>query len=197
MKKIIVRLGGGIGNQLFKYATARKLSLKLKRSLVIDHQSEFRRDYIYKRDYQLNNFNINAKKANYFELLKPFPRLFRYIKVRYNRLLPLNQKDYIIEDEKNYLYYKKLNKLNTKRKTIYLQGNFQNEKYFKNITKILKKDFQIKSSIDKYNLKFKKIIKGKKNSICLHVRNHHKKIKLQKETFDYYIQAILIMKKKI
>ena len=43
-----------IGNQLFKNATARKLSLKLKRSLVIDHQSEFRRDYVYKRDYQLN-----------------------------------------------------------------------------------------------------------------------------------------------
>ena len=55
---LIFLAGGKIGNQLFQYATARKLSLKLKRSLVIDHQSEFGRDYIYKRDYQLNNFNI-------------------------------------------------------------------------------------------------------------------------------------------
>ena len=51
------------------------------------------------------------------------------------------------------------------------------------------------SSIDKYNLEFKTIIKGKKNSICLHVRNYAH-IKLDQRMFDYYSQAILIMKKK-
>ena len=57
MKKIIVGIGAGIGNQLFKYAAARRLSIKLKRSLVMDHQSEFKND-THKRSYQLNNFNI-------------------------------------------------------------------------------------------------------------------------------------------
>ena len=61
MKKIIVRTGGGLGNQLFMYAAARKLAIKLNRTLVIDYILE--KKPLYKRSYQLNNFNINGKKA--------------------------------------------------------------------------------------------------------------------------------------
>ena len=50
MKKIIVRTGGGLGNQLFMYAVARKLAIKLKRTLVIDYIYE---KGGYKRRYQL------------------------------------------------------------------------------------------------------------------------------------------------
>ena len=56
--KLIVRLFGGIGNQLFIYAAAKRLALKNNADLIIDNVSGFEKDFNYKRTCQLHHFNI-------------------------------------------------------------------------------------------------------------------------------------------
>jgi hypothetical protein len=48
MKKITVRIVGGIGNQLFCYAAARRLAIVNNAELIIDSVSGFTYDYKYK-----------------------------------------------------------------------------------------------------------------------------------------------------
>ena len=56
MKKVVVRLGNGLGNQLFTYAAAYSFAKKNKADLYIDDESGF-----YKRHkYELHNFKISA-----------------------------------------------------------------------------------------------------------------------------------------
>ena len=63
MVKIIARIKGGFGNQLFDYAAARRLALINNVELVIDDVTGFARDRQYRREYILDRFNISARKA--------------------------------------------------------------------------------------------------------------------------------------
>ena len=56
MKKVIVRLGNGLGNQLFTYAAAYSFAKKNKARLYVDDESGFYKRY----KYELHNFNISA-----------------------------------------------------------------------------------------------------------------------------------------
>lgn len=69
MKKISIYLSGGLGNQMFQYAFGRALSLKLSCNLVIDDWSGFIRDYQYKRNYELDYFDIYPRKSNFIQKL--------------------------------------------------------------------------------------------------------------------------------
>ena len=78
--KIIPRIFGGLGNQLFCYAAARRLALVNHAELVIDDVSGFAFDEVYQRHYQLDHFNIPCRKATAAERLEPFSRVQRYLK---------------------------------------------------------------------------------------------------------------------
>ena len=56
MKKVIVRLGNGLGNQLFTYAAAYSFAKKNNAELYVDDASGFYKRY----KYELHNFNISA-----------------------------------------------------------------------------------------------------------------------------------------
>ena len=59
-RRLIVVLRGGLGNQLFQYASCRALSLRVGAQPVLDPYSGFSDD-IYGRGYQLHNFRIAAE----------------------------------------------------------------------------------------------------------------------------------------
>ena len=92
MYKLIPRITGGIGNQLFTYAAARRLALVNSLDLVIDHVSGFQFDIVYKRDYQLDHFNIPCRKASAIERMEPFSRIRRYIMVKWSQCLPFEKR---------------------------------------------------------------------------------------------------------
>lgn len=69
--KLIVQLMGGLGNQMFQYATARSIAERNDMQLVLDTWSGFVRDFQYNRHYELGAFPINAREATQIERL-PF-----------------------------------------------------------------------------------------------------------------------------
>lgn len=63
-KAIIVRLMGGLGNQMFQYAAAQKISLETNRPLFVDISflcNRNRHDNFVYRSYELGLFNIGAR----------------------------------------------------------------------------------------------------------------------------------------
>ena len=63
---IVVRLYGGLGNQLFTYAAAKRLSVSNNCKLYIDSKSGFFRDYVYKRQYRLVALEFTASSFWFF-----------------------------------------------------------------------------------------------------------------------------------
>ena len=74
---VIPRILGGLGNQLFVYAAARRLALVNNAELAIDDVSGFRYDTQYNRHYQLDHFTIPCRKATSAECLESFSRIRR------------------------------------------------------------------------------------------------------------------------
>jgi hypothetical protein len=63
---IIVKITSGLGNQLFQFFTAYKVSLDKKASLFVD-SSSFKNDKL--RKYELENLELNIPKLNYRQRL--------------------------------------------------------------------------------------------------------------------------------
>jgi hypothetical protein len=94
--KITPRIFGGLGNQLFCYAAARRLALVNNAELVLDDVSGFTYDDFYQRHYQLDHFSIPCRKATPAERLEPYHRVRRYLKRRWNQRKPFAQRAYLV-----------------------------------------------------------------------------------------------------
>jgi hypothetical protein len=164
--KIIPRIHGGMGNQLFCYAAARRLALVNDAELVIDDKSGFLRDHCYQRDYQLDNFRIPCRKATASELLKPFPRVRRYLKRAANRRRSFHERTYIQQEGFDFdvrlLEFKP-------RGTVYLEGYWQSEDYFKDVESTIRQDLQIIPPTDPINVDMAASIR-ERVSVAVHVR---------------------------
>lgn len=164
--KIIPRIFGGLGNQIFCYAAARRLALVNNAELVLDDVSGFVRDHEYQRNYQLDHFNIPCRKATPAERLEPMSRVRRYLKRRWNRHLPFAQRAYITQEgidfDPRLLHLKP-------QGTVYLEGYWQSEDYFKDVASTLRQELQIKPPTDAANLTMAAQIRGC-TAVAVHVR---------------------------
>ncbi|WP_287601768.1 alpha-1,2-fucosyltransferase [Thiothrix sp.] len=191
--KIIPRIFGGIGNQLFCYAAARRLAVVNGAELIIDNISGFSHDHTYQRQYQLDNFNIPCRTATAIERLQPFSRVRRHLKRAYNRRLEFENRKYIQQDGMD--FEPRLLSLKPTA-TTYLEGYWQSEDYFKDAEQTIRSDLQIKAPNDNKNLAT--LIEVQQYlSIAVHIRffdppednGHHNTSRI------YYINAISKMEK--
>lgn len=166
MKKIITRIKGGLGNQLFCYAAARRLASVNDAELVIDDVSGFVRDYQYQRKYMLDNFHIPARKATPSELLEPFPRYKRGLIKIINRWRPYQQRCYL--EQEGIAFDRRLLDFKVNG-TIYLDGYWQSELYFKDIADVIRQDLLIMPSMNMLNLEIAQRIRNSE-SVCVHFR---------------------------
>ncbi len=157
---------GGMGNQLFQYATGRAVSFSNKRELKMDvdgyenmHISDT------PRQYALNIFNIQENFADKNEIEKLQGNIDGAVaKILQKIGLTKKHSSFIIEQHFN--FYSEL--LNVGDNS-YLQGYWQTEKYFKGTEDVIRKEFTLK---DEFSIEEKKITKEIKNSnaISLHIR---------------------------
>jgi hypothetical protein len=190
MKIVILRLKGGIGNQLFSYAFARRLSIINNAKLFIDIKTGFEKDYIYNRTFQLNKFKINnvtyIKPNYYFYIIKKF--IFKFFNNFFQNFV------YKTLEENNLNFDSKLLHFNFNHK-LYVEGYFQSEEYFKDIENIIREDLTIIPPTDDFNINLNNKISNCHNSVCLHIRffekTAHKNI--LNISIDYYKKAIFYL----
>lgn len=148
---IIVKLKSGLGNQLFQYAAARKLSVHHNTSLKLD-TSFFENDK--SRTYGLNHFCIKQAFASHEEIaaVKKTQRirfLARHPPTRKAlSLLELIERSVspsIFHEE--YLRPYNPSILKTPR-DLYLEGYFESEKYFLGIEDVIRREFAIRGEPD-------------------------------------------------
>ena len=139
MKKIILRLAEGLGNQMFMYANAFHLSKKFNTNLIIDNKSGyFKKKNI--RNFELNIFNISSQLATkeylFDSYLKDFKR--KLLKKIDNHK---KTKNFFIEKvyKKKATFYEEIN-LNNYNNKIYLEGYFESENYFLESKKLILKE---------------------------------------------------------
>lgn len=165
-RKVIVRIKGGLGNQLFCYAAARRLSLVSNAELVIDDVTGFVRDRQYKRRYALDMFSISARKATSWERKEPFERYRRGIAKLIARRQHFNGRRYIDQEGTDFDP-----RLLTFRpdSSVYIDGLWQSEGYFKDVEGVIRKDLRINAPQDSANRETSEKIRGC-NSVGIHVR---------------------------
>ena len=165
--KLIARIKGGLGNQLFCYAAARRLSIINNAELVLDDVSGFSFDYIYSRSFALNNFNINARSATARERMEPFGRIRRKLFAYKNSFLRYENRSNIQQDGLDF----DPRILDVKIKgTCYMDGNWQSEDYFKDVRANIVKDLKVKRPTDRMNASMLELICRSNNAVAIHVR---------------------------
>lgn len=208
---IVVKVKGGLGNQMFQYAMARKLQMatgikKIGLDLKIinsDHQ----------RDYGLSNFvlcndvrivdkseksiinrmqeNLDKRANCYFIAGRPYDVCEKREKFLSNvlYLLGVVQKDYT---ETN------INILIKYHNNIFMNGWFQESKPLLTIRNILLEDFKWKNSVPVSNYNMKKKIE-ESESVCVHIRrgDYVKHPLFGVCTDEYYYKAMEIMALKV
>jgi hypothetical protein len=135
---IITKLQGGLGNQLFQWAYGKSLSIKHGVEFFLDKSFYDNQIGVTIRGYELNKFP-NLKKPQFMNVLGLF----------------------VVSDDFNYreLYY-------DKKKSYYLNGYWQSEKYFKGIESIIREELQVPNeSLEKFsNLPINE------NNVSIHIR---------------------------
>ncbi|WP_052184182.1 alpha-1,2-fucosyltransferase [Psychroserpens sp. Hel_I_66] len=165
---IIVRLRGGLGNQMFQYAMGRRIANDLGTSLKLDLTSllkTYKSQMVTNRDYQLDIFNLEPIFLIQPDLLIKLDKLglnfvsqfikgIKLLGIKKYREKTFTVEDWIVENPKdNFLY----------------SGYWQSEKYFKSAEDLLRKDFQFKDILSPQAQDIFDKIKSE-NAVCVHMR---------------------------
>ena len=163
---IIAQITGGLGNQMFQFATAKALSLHLNADLKLDLES-FKQEIVPElevpRKFELTAFqNFEFKEASLDEIYS-FNSM-NIISKRIQKLIPGYKRT--IYNEPKYVFDKNFFKANI---PIYLKGHWQSEKYFKRFGKEIKEIFELKDLLIEEVKELGKEI-SKQNSVSIHIR---------------------------
>jgi len=127
-KTVTARVFGGLGNQLFIYATARALALRLGRQLLLDNEM-FRCDKVYRRIFLLDKIPGVQAYVKRDKNISFFSSLRRAALRRFNMITPSTWRDYLTESYPSH-YMSDLVNIKYCRKNITIEGYWQSEKYF-------------------------------------------------------------------
>lgn len=163
---IIVKLMGGLGNQLFQYAAARSLALRHGAELKLDLSClEAAQEGDTPRDYALHHFNINGVKASRWEssvmagewsnilvgfIARRLQKALRYCAYRENQFR-VNPAFFSLSDN------------------VYLDGYWQSERYFANYEDVIREELTLRTPLSGKNLEVAEAMRGV-NAVSLHVR---------------------------
>ena len=168
MKKkptLTARIAGGLGNQMFIYAAARRLAHMSEADLALDMVNGFSRDG-YGRFYQLDWFALNARQATPRECLQPFNRLRRKLAKRIHKGKDFSHTPFIKQN--GVAYAPQLLDARITRDT-YFEGYWQGEGYFADIADAVRDDFQFVRPMGKANEEMARKMKDD-TAIAIHVR---------------------------
>jgi len=204
----IIKLTGGLGNQMFQYALGRSLSIKNNQPMKLDTRNYFLNSLDTKTDtriYGLKHFAINAPIASREEIsriLSAAPRnklLTLFDRIKAASLVYPYYMGYVIKEPDGNLWKfdeRLLDHLFTH--DVYIKGYWQTERYFSSESKTIKKEFSVITPPSEYNRLTLNRIKSC-NATSLHIRrgdNTNPENPSGTLPMTYYEQATTIIKLK-
>ncbi len=208
-KTIVAKISEGLGNQFFMYANAYAISKKFGLNFYIDPYSGYYKKNV--RNFLLNNFNISSYIApsewifsnNYRDLLKKVNIFFDKFKSNKSFLFEKKNSNKLTE-------FSPLILENT-NDTIYIDGNFESEKYFSDYRNDLLNEFSFKNNFNYNNNGYINTIKNqnvvsitiRQNRFSERINNKHEVHSIMKsdlfveKTVDYVYKSIKYFKSKI
>jgi hypothetical protein len=166
---VIVRIMGGLGNQLFEYAAGRRLAMVNHDQLKLDTSTYEASP----RPYRLGMFNIAEELASQPEVERltgvssrnTIPTRLRGHLSRYARQLRPSRKTPVFAERATTFHPEILNATGD----VYLNGYWQSELYFKDIEDVIRGEFTLRNTPDEANREAATAM-GKCESVSLHVR---------------------------
>ena len=167
-KNLIIRISNGFGNQMFLYAAAYAFSRKLGYNLLVDDETGVRFDLKkwskkkrlnWKPKYELEIFNLKSDiaKSDY-----KFLSSTKSLKRKFLKLLDkfFSKKNFLIEklDKNKKTLYSDIYLTSKYSNTLYMEGYFESEKYFKEYRNELLNEFSFKFKPNLENNTFKQMI---------------------------------------
>lgn len=189
---IIVKINGGLGNQMFQYAACKSLAISKNTIFKVDitKLNEKNNHYGYELERVFQISNSIAKSHELRDILGVWKDGLRY-KVRKKLNFLFSNSMYI---EKSLSFDSGFFDLSDKT---YLDGYFQSENYFSNILTIIRNDFKFRCNFDSENAEIANLIKTK-NSVSVHVRkgDYINNNFYADCTYKYYHSAIELISSK-
>ncbi len=156
---IIVRLQGGLGNQLFQYAAGKSLATALNKPFKLETITSLQKDK--RRSIALDDFDLEFELASLKEV-----REFVHFPTLYRHPFSLLKTGKNIYREPHFHFDSHFFEL---KDPVFLDGFWQSPQYFREIEDILRRDL-----IPKSNLIQNVLVKGKelqnKPSVAVHIR---------------------------
>ena len=162
---IITQLQGGLGNQLFQYATARALALRKHQALVLDDQW-YAQSYeqVTPRQVQLQALSIVGQIHTYAPIKAP-----KRIQKILQSTLPISP--FVLKEKKDKIYDPRIEHAPAfANQDLYLMGYWQSYKYFASIRMHLLQETKAKEPIDTHYQKYLEQIEHSPNAVMVHIR---------------------------
>jgi hypothetical protein len=188
---IIVKIQGGLGNQLFQYAAARRLALQHSTTLKVD-LGTYRNDSL--RDFELSKFHTEMSAASTEEVraLKAEGSWQRFR----SRLTPYSRRRFY--KEPHFHYDARFPELGPQ---VYLQGYFQSAAYFAPVAENIRAEFRFRNEvIAPVQEHVDDLLQG--NSVALHIRRGDYKNPETEKVHgilrpEYYLQATRLISDRL
>jgi hypothetical protein len=160
---ILIKVIGGLGNQMFQFAMGRAVATKTGAKLLLDITDFENYEF---HSYSLNHLSIQETYATKQEIrpFKKHQRRMGKVWIPYN-ILFANDKRYI--KEKSYTFDAQAA---AAKPPCYLDGYWQTEKYFTDIKETLHKEFAIKTPLSDFTKGASERIVAAPEPVSLHIR---------------------------
>ena len=165
---VIPRIRGGLGNQLFMYAMARRLAAANGVELALDDVSGFRGGNKYARRYMLDRYAVHGRRASAAERLEPGARWRR----RWRRALdvrrPLSERRYVVQREPG--FDPAVHAMRVVRPTTF-EGYWQSERWFDDMRERIRAELTLPDPADGPNAEMlRRVLERGAGAVALHVR---------------------------
>jgi glycosyl transferase family 11 len=193
---LLVKLQGGLGNQMFQYAFGLSLSQKLNSRLYFDLCFYNETDnHLTKRSYGLNVFPATVKIAD--DKLRN-----RFLRPTFVRKIinKLGAGVSLIYRENTLKFNKQIFNIKT---PVYLEGFWQSERYFDFNETLIRKCFTFNAPLNQESEKLTVQLAGQVNTVSVHVRRgDYVTSKTTNElhgvcSVNYYLKAITMVAQRI
>ena len=193
-KTKIVKIKGGLGNQMFQFAFGKAIEKLFDTKVLYDITTHYANESydVQRRGYCLDIFKLDidfATEEQSLACIGPKTKIPGFIR----NLFHLRKFKNKIDEHGYCKFHPEFLK---DFDTVYYEGYFQNEKYFKDIASYIKEQFTFPEFKDEYNKTTYEKIKNCENAVFIHVRRSDYKACDQLD-ISFYRQAVKYIQERV